>query len=371
MTWTLPASRLPLDMRARANSIVNTAACSASPPSAIFGTCVRRARRQHEAVAETREPVIHSVIHSTMRLEPLDLLRGLLMILMALDHTRDYFSNFWLDATAPLQSWPTLFITRWVTHLCAPGFVALAGTSVFLQRQRGRSAKQTARFLVTRGTWFLLLDVTLITFGWSFTLLAPYMNIISTFGICMIGLAALQRLSVRSIGAIGLLIVLLHNLLDPIQASGLKRFGNLWILLHERGFLLHDGHRVAMVYFPVLAWFGIMCLGYAFGPVVTMPYARRSRISLTLAGMLLLSFAAFRVLHGYGDTYRFEHLATSSQTVMSFLQVQKYPPSLQYVLATFGVLLMLYALFDAASQGNWLPQLRSFTEVYGRVPFFF
>ncbi len=329
---------------------------------------IRMARMQYEAkAAELTAPVTQP----KMRLEALDLLRGLLMILMALDHTRDYFSNVTIDATAPLQSWPALFITRWITHLCAPGFVALAGASVYLQRQRGKSAEQVAWLLFTRGAWLLLLDLSLITFGWSFTLLAPYMNVISAIGISMMGLAALQRLTVRWIGTIGVLIVLLHDLLDPIQASQLGSFGNLWILLHQQGFMLYDGHRFAMVYFPVLAWFGIMCLGYAFGSVVTTPYRTRRRTSLTLAAVFLISFTTLRVLHGYGDTYQFQHLATSSQSAMSFFQVQKYPPSLQYVLVTFGVLLILYALFDAVVQSNRLPRTRAFTEIFGRVPFFF
>jgi uncharacterized membrane protein len=305
------------------------------------------------------------------RLEAVDLLRGLLMILMALDHTRDYFSNLTVNPTDPTQSWPGLFATRWVTHLCAPGFIALCGASVALQRQRGRSAEQAARLLFTRGLWLLILDLTVISFGWSFTLRAPFMNVISTIGVCMMGLAALQRLSSRSIGVIGGLIVLLHNLLDPIQASSLGRFSNLWILIHERGFLMYNGHPVAFVYFPMLAWIGIMCLGYAFGSVCTAPYLFRRRVTLGLAALFLFAFSTLRVLHGYGDTYRFEHMPTTAQTVMSFLQVQKYPPSLQYTLATLGFLLLLYTLFDAMAQHDLLQGLRGFVRIYGRVPFLF
>jgi uncharacterized membrane protein len=305
------------------------------------------------------------------RLEAVDLLRGLLMILMALDHTRDYFSNVAIDPTDPLHSWPALFVTRWVTHLCAPGFVALTGVSVYLQRQRGKSVNEVTQLLATRGLWFLLLDVTLISFAWSFSLKYPFMNIISTIGLCMVGLAALQRLSVRDVGFIGALIVLLHNLLDPIQASDLHRFGDLWILLHQRGFMTYGGHPFALVYFPVLAWFGIMCLGYAFGPVLSTPYPTRLRVVLTLSAAFLLLFAALRILHGYGDSYRFQHLANRTQTAMSFFELQKYPPSLQYTLATLGVLLSLYGLFEAAIEHGWGARLRSFVEIYGRVPFRF
>lgn len=261
-----------------------------------------------------------------MRLEAVDLLRGLLMLLMAVDHTRDYFSSAAVNPTDPLNSWPALFATRWMTHLCAPGFTALCGASVYLQRQRGKSAAQAAKLLYTRGLWFLLLDLTLISFAWSFTFKAPFMNIISTIGICMVGLGALQRFSVRTVGIIGALIVLLHNLLDPIQAASLRHFSNLWVLIHQRDFLTFNGQRIALVYFPVLAWFGILCLGYAFGPLLTRPYATRRRFALSMSGALLLVFAVLRVSHGYGDSYRFEHLGRLSQTAMSFFQVQKYPP---------------------------------------------
>lgn len=293
------------------------------------------------------------------------------MIFMAIDHTRDYFSNATINPTDPLHSWPALFATRWVTHLCAPGFVALSGASVYLQRQRRKSIQDVTRLLLTRGLWLIFLDVTLISFGWSFTLLYPFFNIITAIGCCMIGLAALQRLSTRTIGLIGAAILLLHNLLDPIHAADLGRFSNFWIFFHQRGFMTLHGHPVALFYFPTFAWFGIICVGYAFGPIVTTPYPQRRRITLSLGAAFLAIFAILRVVHGYGDSNRFELLASPAQTAMSFFQVQKYPPSLQYALATLGVLLMLYSLFDLAAESNWMPRLRSFIEIFGRVPFLF
>ena len=187
----------------------------------------------------------------------------------------------------------------------------------------------------------------------------------------MIGLAALQRLSTRTVGLIGAAILLFHNLLDPIHAADLGGFHNFWIFFHERGFMTLNGHRIALFYFPTFAWFGIICLGFAFGPVVTQPYIRRRRITLSLSATFLTIFAALRLLHGYGDSYPFEHLATPAQTAMSFFQVQKYPASLHYALATLGVLLLLYAIFDAAAEFDWLPRLRPIIETFGRVPFLF
>ena len=248
------------------------------------------------------------------------------MILMALDHTRDYFSKVTIDPTDPMASWPALFVTRWVTHLCAPGFVALTGTSVFLQRLRGKSPDQAARLLITRGLWFLLLDATLISFAWSFTFRYPYLNIITTIGLSMIFLATLQRAPVRLITLVGAAIVLLHNCLDRWHAVLSQDLPNLWVLLNERGFLYFHGQRVAMVYFPFLAWFGIMCLGYGAGPLLTEPSPLRRRKVLGTAALFTVSFAALRMLGGYGDSYRFAHLQTRAQTAMSFFNCRSTLP---------------------------------------------
>jgi uncharacterized membrane protein len=231
------------------------------------------------------------------RLESIDLLRGLLMILMALDHTRDFFSSAAVNPTDPLSSWPALFFTRWVTHLCAPGFIALAGTSVYLQRQRGKSCAQLTKFLVTRVLWLLFLEVTLISFGWVFIWPAPFLQVIWAIGISMIVLAFLQWLPVAVVGVIGAIIILFHNLLDPIEAEQLGRGADVWKLLHETGMLLYHGHPVGFAFYPVLAWIGVICLGYAFGPVVVAAPIFRRRVAL---GMSALFLAAFALLRGLG-----------------------------------------------------------------------
>lgn len=292
------------------------------------------------------------------------------MVVMALDHTRDYFSANRINPTDPMRSWPALFLTRWVTHLCAPGFVALCGTSIYLQRQRGKSTAEVIRLLLTRGLWLILVDLTIISFAMSFSW-APLLEVIWAIGISMICLAALIRLPTAAIGAIGGIVVLFHNLLDPISASHLGSFGNVWMLLHQPGFLLRHGHPFVMVAYPALPWFGIMCLGYAFGAVVTSQPPLRNRISLSLAAGFLTAFILLRLFHGYGDLIPFLHLATPARTVMSFFNLLKYPPSLQFILATCGVLLLLFTLFDTAATHNWLPRARNFLETYGRVPFFY
>lgn len=311
------------------------------------------------------------------RLESVDLLRGLLMLLMAIDHSRDFFSSLSdVDPTGPMQSWPALFATRWITHLCAPGFIALAGASVYLQRQRGKSAAQMSELLATRGLWLILLEFTVVSYGWSFAF-APGLQVIWAIGFAMLFLAALQRLPTVAIGSIGGALVLFHNLFDRFTPSPgllIPRAGTLdwlWMFLHHPGLLMFQGHPVAFVLYPLVPWIGVIALGYAFGAVVILSAERRRRICVLLGVSFLVMFSALRILHGYGDPIAFRHLATTTQTAMSFLQVLKYPPSLHYLLATLGVLLLLYAAFDLAVSRDWLHPVRGVVEIFGRVPFFY
>ena len=308
---------------------------------------------------------------ASRRLESIDLLRGLLMLLMAIDHTRDYFTSLTpaVDPTDPAHSWPALFATRWITHLCAPGFLALAGSSVYLQRQRGKGPGEMARLLATRGLWLIFLEVTVISFGWSFAF-APGLLVIWSIGVSMLFLSTLQWFSTRTVGLIGAAIILLHNLLDHVK-PGPGAATVLWTLLHQPGPIFANGHPVVMVLYAVVPWIGVIAVGYAFGAVALMRPERRQRFASALGAAFLVIFAALRLLHGYGDHHVFKGMGSASQTSMSFLQVEKYPPSLHYLLATFGVLLLLYALCDRAVSSNWLGRARSFVETYGRVPFFY
>jgi uncharacterized membrane protein len=310
------------------------------------------------------EPVLH-------RLEALDLLRGLLMILMALDHTRDFFGKYAFNPTDPAQSWPLLYLTRWMTHLCAPGFIALAGASIYLQRQRGKPLDELRRVVFTRGLWLVLLEVTVISFGWSFTV-APFLQVIWAIGWSMVLLSMLLDLPAYAVGGIGAAILMLHNLLDPIQAKDLGIWGNLWEVLHQPGILsLSNGQPIGFAYYAILPWFGVICVGYAFGMVAGGAAGKRQRTSLVLAGVFAIVFIALRLNNHYGDDIRFTHFAHPAQTLMSFMNVEKYPPSLEYVLATFTVLLLLYVAFDVLVSGDWMRSVRRFLRTFGRVPFFY
>jgi uncharacterized membrane protein len=209
-----------------------------------------------------------------------------------------------------------------------------------------------------------------VSFGWTFSW-APFLQVIWAVGIAMVGLGLIVRLKTWAIGGVGAAILCLHNLLDPIKAVLFGHFADLWRIVHEQGPLTFHGRMFALLYYPALPWFGIICLGYAFGPVAAATPERRRRLALIISGCFLSVFALLRLLHGYGDHNRFEHLATPAQTMMSFFNVEKYPPSLHYALATFGVLLLLYAGLDRAASRDWAPRMRGFFETFGRVPFFY
>jgi len=187
----------------------------------------------------------------------------------------------------------------------------------------------------------------------------------------MVGLGLIIRLPYQLIAAIGIAIALLHNTLDPIHAASFGNYSDMWLLIHEQGILTIHNQPIAFVMYPALAWFGIICLGYSFGPIFTSAPELRQRIALRLSGVFAVVFCALRAFHLYGDHVQFEALQTPAQSAMSFMNVTKYPPSLDYMLATFSVVLAIYVVFDLASNRDWLAKARGVVETYGRVPFFY
>jgi uncharacterized membrane protein len=317
------------------------------------------------------QPMLPSRVRLQGRLGSVDLLRGLLMIIMALDHARDFFTNERILPTDPLQSWPALFATRWITHLCAPGFVALAGASVYLQRQRGRSGSQTAQRLVTRGLWLIFVELAIVDFAILLNYRLHLLEVIWVIGASMIVLAPLQRLPLWCVAAYGFLVVACHNFLDRFTADQFGTWSDLWLVLHQQGMVLLHGKPLALVAYPLLPWTGVMALGYAFGAIVVSAPEMRRRWCLIAAGLCLGLFTLLRTTNLYGDPVPFQHLPTGTQTGMSFLNVTKYPPSLQFLLVTLGVLLLLFALGDLLWERGWLKLITGVVEVYGRVPFFY
>ncbi|ODT98577.1 MAG: hypothetical protein ABS79_05625 [Planctomycetes bacterium SCN 63-9] len=302
-----------------------------------------------------------------IRLSAVDHLRGLVMVIMVLDHAREFFMNYGIDPTDLARTNGPLFFTRWITHFCAPVFVFLAGTGAYLSHARGKSLRELSLFLATRGLWLMVLEVTLVKLGWFFHLdySTVLLQVIWTIGAAMICLSALIFLPVPVIAAIGLAIVLGHNLFDGALKGSLGSLGSWSILLRPGAASPRAGTTVIFAY-SLIPWLGVMALGYAFGPVLTMPHHRRRRLIFGLGAALTVAFLALRWLNVYGDPAPWKPQATWSLTIISFLNCQKYPPSLLYLLMTLGPALMLLAWFDAGpgAIGRRLVE-------FGRVPLFF
>jgi uncharacterized membrane protein len=311
---------------------------------------------------------------SLRRVESVDVLRGLVMVIMALDHVRDFFSNYSGNPTDAAAVPGVIFFTRWITHLCAPTFVFLAGTSIYLQALRKPRA-QLARFLVTRGLWLMALEVVVVTSMLTFhpSLHFLLLQVIWVTGVSMVLMAGLIYLPLWVVALSGAVLVVGHNLFDGVSPATMGPLaGTLWRLLHVPGVLRSpaSGYFWLNLY-PLIPWPGIMALGFVFGAVLRRPASARWRAMLVWGGSSLVLFAALRWTNRYGDPLPWKPQATAARTFMSFLDVQKYPPSLLFSLATLGVSLCLMAAFEAWQARGRLQALRSVLSVYGRVPFFY
>lgn len=292
------------------------------------------------------------------------------MVLMVLDHARDFF--FGMTRVMPTDlavTTPALFATRWITHFCAPVFVFLAGASAWLHRSRHSPAEST-RFLLGRGLFLVLLEVTVIRLCWipdptySFTLV----QVIWALGWSMAMLAFASRLPRGAVVALGAAIVLGHNLLDSVHAADLGVPPWLWAFVHERATIEPFPGKKVFFSYPVLPWFGVMALGYGFGAIVQRERAARVAWTRSAGLALTLLFFVARGLNGYGDPVAWSLQASSVFTVMSFLNCEKYPPSLAFLLMTLGPALLLLSFLDSSRPaGRW----RAALAVLGGVPLFF
>jgi uncharacterized membrane protein len=307
------------------------------------------------------------------RIEAVDILRGLVMALMALDHTRDYLHAGQLQGQDPLDFATThtpLFLTRWITHYCAPVFLFLAGSGAFLSRTRERSLGELSRFLLTRGAWLIFLELTVIHWaGWAFTIdLHLYLAIVIwVIGWSMIVLAGLVHLPLWAIAAFGGVLIAGHNLLDNIRPETWGSFAWLWRLLHAGGPVELAPGYLMLVGYPLIPWVGVMALGYAFGAVLQQERGQRRSFALRAGVGLTIVFVFLRFSNLYGDPRPWSEQATGTFTFLSLLNCHKYPPSLCYLLMTLGPALVLLALIDRERTPAWLKPLA----VFGRVPLFY
>jgi uncharacterized membrane protein len=294
------------------------------------------------------------------------------MMLMAVDHIRDYIAQSAQQflPTDLTRTTPAIFLTRWITHFCAPVFMLTAGLGAYFWMTRGRHSKaQLSRLLVGRAVWLILLEITILRFvllsQLSFTAEPVILMILWAIGISMIALAGLIYLPRPMIAAISIAIVALHNLLDPISAERFGRAAWLWDILHQQNAISLHGITFAIAY-PVLPWIGVVAGGYCLGAVFEWDAHRRRSFLLRTGLVLSAAFVVVRCVNIYGDPLAWSHQASPVFTVLSFLNVTKYPPSLDFLLMTLGPALVALA---------WLERFQfPFTSpliVFGRVPFFY
>ena len=317
---------------------------------------------ESEAGAESDPPPIQT--DAPRRLDIIDLLRGLVLVLMVLDHTRDYFNK---DALAfdPLdleKTTPVLFFTRWITHLCAPTFVFLSGVSIFLQQARGKTEWRLTGHLLGRGLWLVVLELTLISFGFNFGYPFFFLQVIFAIGVGMILMAVLHWLPGRSVLIIGIALVAGHGLLGGVKAETLQGTDQvIWRLAMEPGGL---GSLPGMIVYPVIPWLGIMCLGYGLGFIFQLEaLSRRRAITLLAAGFLGL-FLILRLPNLYGDQNPWEWQNNPGLMMLDILNVSKYPPSLDYTLLMLGLAMCLCLTLTHLPRLLQMPLL-----AFGRTPF--
>ncbi|MFM6926436.1 MAG: DUF1624 domain-containing protein [Ferruginibacter sp.] len=304
------------------------------------------------------------------RIQSIDLLRGLIMIIMALDHSRDFFHKTGLtaDPLDPETTTAVLYFTRWITHFCAPTFVFLSGLSAWLQSQR-KTKGGLSRFLVSRGFWLIFVDLTIMSLGLTADIHFGIfvLETLWSIGISMVILGLVIRLPFNVILTLGLLIFFGHNLLDFAEQA---REGNVpvwWSLLHRVNILPLGSDHSLLILYPFLSWTGLMLLGYCCGKLFTdTTPERRKNILLTIGVSAILFFVVLRWVNIYGDPRPWAEQKTSLKTFFAFMNVQKYPPSLLFLCVTVGPVLIFLAFAK-----NTRSKMVKIISVYGRVPFFY
>jgi len=322
------------------------------------------------------------------RLDSIDMLRGIVMVIMMLDHTRDFIHSGALlfDPLDLSKTTVSLFLTRWITHYCAPIFVFLAGTGAYLRYARGSSKRELSRFLISRGVWLIILEVTIVRlfafFNFDLRFLL-FLQVIFVIGFSMIVLAGLVHLPLKITLAFGLLMIALHNILDrypvrpwqgpqsPVPSWGAK----LFMLLHQPGLFPIGPHfpsPLVFILYPLIPWIGVMAVGYTFGALYQKDAQWRKHWLLIIGGIVTWLFIFIRAIDKYGEPLHWRRQKNLVFTILSFINTTKYPPSLDYLLMTIGPAILALALFEmrAGSQpGGSI--LRNFFVTFGRVPMFF
>lgn len=308
---------------------------------------------------------------NTQRLQSIDALRGLVILIMLLDHVREtfYLHKQVSDPMDIVMTEPALFGSRLLAHLCAPVFVLLTGISAFLFYSKTQSVQQTRTFLFKRGLFLIGIELTLVNFAWTATFPPEviYLQVIWAIGVSMLALAACISLPLPMIVLSACVIIFGHNLLDSVHFTEGSWMQPLWLILHERGWMEFAGIKLRSSY-PVLPWIGVILLGFALGHFFSQKYTAKQRNTyLVSMGMFSISlFVVLRLSNIYGDQ-PWQHFDTFSLSLMSFFNLTKYPPSLLFILWNVGVGLIILVLFERWQQQQWFRPL----VVFGSVPMFF
>jgi uncharacterized membrane protein len=297
------------------------------------------------------------------RVESVDVVRGVIMILMALDHTRDFFGIPGQNPTDMASTSAALFLTRWITHFCAPVFFLLTGTGAYLSLRR-KSPGELSRFLLTRGIWLIFLEVVLVrcfAYQFNFDYRVTMLLVLWALGWAMITLSALVRLPAFVATAFGGLLIVGHNLFDSVKSAS-----PLWAILHSPGFVVNTPEHVVFAAYPLIPWVGVTAVGYGLGQVYSWDAERRRGFLLRLGLALSVAFLVIRGLNIYGDPSRWMRQKTAVFTVLSFLNTTKYPPSLLFLLMTLGPAMVLLWSVDRGTPRVLRPAL-----AIGKVPLFY
>ena len=297
------------------------------------------------------------------RVESVDVVRGVIMILMALDHTRDFFGIPGQNPVDLTSATAALFFTRWVTHFCAPVFFLLTGTGAYLQLRR-KSRGELSRFLLTRGIWLIFLEIVVLrcfSYQFNFDYRVTMLLVIWALGWAMITLSVLVRLPASVVTTFGAIMIVGHNLLDSVKSAS-----PLWSILHSPGFVVNAPDHVVFVAYPLIPWIGVTAVGYGLGQVYAWDADRRRSFLLRVGLGLSAAFIVIRAINIYGDPARWTTQKSALFTVLSFLNTTKYPPSLLFLLMTLGPALILLSAVDART-----PHALGPARIIGKVPLFY
>ncbi len=305
------------------------------------------------------------------RIESIDILRGAVMVIMALDHVRDYFhyGSFFIDPTNLQTTTPLLFFTRFITNFCAPVFVLLSGTSAFLYGTN-KTKPQLFKFLFTRGIWLIFLEIVVNTFIWTFdvTYSLQIFQVIFAIGFSMICLSFLIYLPKKVILLVGIILIAGHNALDNIVMQGQSFQSIIWYFLHQDNALVYGSNHMVILHYPLIPWIGLMALGYLFGSFYQKDFdvSLRKKWLLRLGLGALFLFVILRGFNVYGDLMPWSVQDTTTKSILSFFKVTKYPPSLLFLCITLGPAMIFLYAFE-----NTKNKITDFFLVFGRVPLFY